>query len=906
MHRIAAIVLLFAVSLNAQTFIGAYTSHTTTGSTVTLNAGSSALRLQFYESDIIRVDFLPTTETVLDSSPVVIRDTSSQVLYDIEESGSELIIRTSDVSIKVYKIPLRLEFYNSSGKLLLSDRNTGGFATDGDERAVGFDLQPDEKFYGTGERGINFNLRGRRFESYNLQVGGYGDSPPTMNLNVPFLASTNGYALYFENTWRGFFDLGYVSPNSFVYETEGGELSYFFIEGETIPEQIEKYTWLTGRQPMPPKWSLGFIQSKYGYENETEARYMVETMRGKGIPCDAIVLDLYWFRFMGDISWNLDRFPQPFEMMRDFLDTGMKTIVITEPYLTEPSLNYAEAVANGYTARYENGEPYRIGSHWSCGCPATLLDMTNPAAREWWWSKHPQFFGDELAGIWTDLGEPEQHPLNLHHYMGTTYEVHNIYNLLWAETIYNGYNDMRPGERLFNLTRSGYAGMQRYSTFPWSGDVSSTWAGLAAQLPFLLNNGISGFAYQHSDIGGFCCGNVTSELYVRWMQFGAFSGIMRAHGISELPQEPWQIDEETEAISKKHIELRYQLLPYTYTLAYENHETGIPLARPLFFNYPGNPDYYEISDTYLWGDNLLVSPVVKNGQIIKYQPFPEGTWYNWWNDEPIEGGRSKSVYTPLDEMLLYAKEGSIIPMQPIMNYVDERPLDTLFLAVYPSEQPGEFTMYEDDGKTTQYENGAYALTQFTQLLDAQNRLTLNIGAAAGIYNGKPESRVYIPEIRGVHTSPASVSLGDALLTEAASYGELRESDYTYYYDTDTRRLYAQIPTSPDSSYTLSVENLILTSIDNEEELPAAYTLAQNYPNPFNPGTTISYAIPEGAHVSLVVYDILGRAVNELVNGYQTAGSHQVEFDAAGLSSGVYFYTLKSGGFVETKKMVILK
>ena len=283
--------------------------------------------------------------------------------------------------------------------MILSEPTAGGIAVNGNERIVNFILDNDDHFYVPVERGTELDKRGQGFYSFNTQIGGYSTPLETMNINVPILANKKGYAIYFDNTYPGYFDLGETNLSQFSYKVFGGEMSYYLIVAETIPEQLEKYTWLTGRQPLPPKWALGFIQSKYGYRNESAARSLVQTMRQKQIPCDAIVLDLYWFEYMGDIAWDFVDWPNPFQMMQDFLNDGMKTIVITEPYIVEYSSNFSTAISNNYFTFDQQNNPVLIPNWWSCGCNAGLLDLTNPSAKQWWWSKHPAFWGNELAGI---------------------------------------------------------------------------------------------------------------------------------------------------------------------------------------------------------------------------------------------------------------------------------------------------------------------------------------------------------------------------------------------------------------------------------------------------------------------------------------------------------------------------
>ncbi|MGE5401671.1 MAG: TIM-barrel domain-containing protein, partial [Ignavibacteriales bacterium] len=496
-----------------------------------------------------------------------------------------------------------------------------------------------------------------------------------------------------------------------------------------------------------------------------------------------------------------------------------------------------------------------------------------------------------------------------YHYLGSTEKVHNIYNLLWAKTIFDGFKQLRPGERIFNLTRSGYAGIQRYGVIPWSGDVGRSFGGLAVQLPMLLNMGISGLGYQNSDIGGFT-GNGTTELYVRWMQFGVFSPITRAHGTGQ-PTEPWAFGTEAEGINKKFIELRYRMIPYNYTLAYENFKTGIPLARPLFFEYPEDNNLYSLSSSYLWGSSILVAPVVEAGQSSKSVYLPDGDWIDFWSDKIYSGHKNITVATPLDKIPLFIRRGSIIPMQPLMNYSDEHTLDTLFLSIYPSHsREAYYRLYEDDGKTLQYQSGRYAETIFTQYISSTatgEELVLNIGATQGDYNGKLLNRTYIADIHLVSGHPQAIKKNSLPLQFRNSLDEMRQTEEGCYYDSLNSRLYIQIKTIPDSSYKIVVSDLdLLSSASEGKSTLARYQLAQNYPNPFNPVTTIRYGVAERSHVRLKIYDALGREIRILVDQDELPGNHQVEFDARDLPSGIYIYEIQAGSYRESKKMNFIK
>ncbi len=893
--------LFFApITGQAQTFLGPFTSSAIENSGITLTAGASSVRLRFVSPDVLRIDLLPAPTSIPDSSFAVIQNPDSLVGFSISESDSMLQVATSGMTIQCSKSPLRISILDAHGSVLVSEPVSGGVATNGTERWSRFTVRPDEHFYGTGERGTPLEKRGFAFDTENRQAYGYNAPLATMKVNVPFIASTRGYAVLFDNTYPGRFDVAASDPHLLTYKAYGGELTLYVIAAPGIPRLLEHYTWLTGHQPLPPRWALGFLQSKFGYRNEAEARAVVQTMRQKQIPCDAIILDLYWFDKMGDISWKSSAWPNPFGMMADLLSTGIKTIAITEPYIIAPSINFQHAATNGYLATKSSGQPYLIPNWWSCGCNAALLDLTKPEARAWWWSLHPSFLGSQMAGLWTDLGEPENHPSGMIHHLGSAAKVHNIYNLLWAKTIDDGFRQYRPNERLFNLTRSGFAGIQRHGVFTWSGDVSKTYAGLAVQMPMMLSMGMSGLAYHHSDIGGFCCGTTSPELYVRWLQFGAFSPIMRAHGADQAT-EPWAFGPDAETIARDFIRLRYRLLPYNYTLAYENSAHGLPLARPLIFSYPNEGQFANVSDPYLWGNAILVSPITEPGQVWKTVMLPPGRWIDYWSDTPYAGGTSVTVETIPDRIPLFMKAGSIIPTQPVMNFSDERPLDTLTLEIYPHDsEDGSFTLYEDDGRTRAYESGAYATTAFTiTSLPAEGSLALEleIGRTNGSYAGKPDRRTYLSEFHQIASSPSTVTLNDVPLTHSLSVDSLRLSEAGFFYDGVARMLYVHTRTDPDSAYRIRVEGVTLSTGVPSSGLPSQYHLAQNYPNPFNAQTVIAYTVGEGQPASIIsirVFDVLGREVALLAEEQRSPGTYHVRWNASGMPSGLYLCQMTVG------------
>lgn len=793
----------------AQSYMGNLTSCETSGKQVVLDAEKSALRFVFYKPNLVRVDILPASSTVLNKSLVVIQDTVGTVDYSIANVDSTVTMTSSALEIRCDKFPLRVKFYDVHGHLILQEPLSGGMSFQDSTRTARFAIQQNEHFYGTGERGRGLDLKGQEFDSFNQQRGGYpvDGMPATMNVNVPFVISTAHYGIYFDDTYKGHFDIGNSDPSILAYTVYGGELSYYFIYDSTMKQVLSDYTWLTGRAPLLPAWAYGYIQSKFGYKDYTDADEMITKMKKDSIPCSAIVLDLYWFKNMGDLWWNTDLWPDPMQVTSSFLSQGFRTIVITEPYITQPSDLFGEADSNGYLAKDSTGRSYLMSNWWSCRCNTGLLDITNPAAREWWWEKYDHIFQSGVAGLWTDLGEPERDYSDMRFKMGPDMMVHNIYDFLWAKTLFDGYNESFPDRRLFNLTRSGYAGIQRFGVVTWSGDVAKTFGGLEVQIPLLLNMGMSGISYHNSDIGGFNPGSTTPELYTRWMEFGAFSPVMRAHGYDgDGGTEPWVFGKKKEDIVREMIRLRYKLFPYNYTMAHLAYGSGVPLCRPLILEYPDDPNVCDESSAYMWGDDFLVAPVVKPGETIKSFYLPKGKWIDFWSDRVYRGGRNVTVPAPIDHIPLFVKSGSVIPFHP----PSEESADTVELAIYPdSAISSHFQLYEDDGKTLGYQRGLFATTLFEE--DARSdgsasSIHIHIGVTKGYYTGKPSHRMYLCKVHMIPSSPNKVSLDGVTLPESVTTSSFPAGKSSYHYDGSCHILYIEAFVNCDSAYSIDITN----------------------------------------------------------------------------------------------------
>lgn len=810
-------------------------------------------------------------------------------------------IGSSEIKMKINKTNMSILFVANDGRVLLGPASP--LQKEGAARIVRFSIG-NEALYGLGEKGTDLNRRGLTFDTYNRANYGYNSALPTMKINIPFLTTTGGYALFFDNEYPADVSL----KNQILYSARGGRFTYFIISG-SLPEQLKGYHHLTGFQPLPPKWSLGFIQSKYGYKSETEVKRIANTFRELKIPADAMVLDLYWFgaeNDMGNLSWNLSAFPDPVRFTTDMKDLGFKIIPIQETYLTTKSRLYSSFKNKNLTSMTADGSNYDIGGFWAG--TAALIDMTNPMAQREWWNETRAITETGISGWWTDLGEPENHPSNMFHYLGTAEKVHNTYNLIWSKILFEGFNQDFRNQRFFNLTRSGTAGMQRYATFPWSGDVERSFNGLSLQPKIMLGMSLSGISYESSDLGGFAGPNTTSELYIRWMQFGAFNGIMRAHTSQQNP-EPWQFGLTAQQIVKDYINLRYQLFPYIYTLAYRYSYFGEPIVRPLVFNFPNDPQVTNFTDEFLLGDHILIAPILSEGVTKRSVYFPEGIWYDYKTNQTYQQG-NLTIATGLNNIPFFVRGGSIIPTIPITQSLSQTQLDTIKLAIYPNQYEqalGEW--YDDDGETLDYQNGKYIATTFnfqSFQSDADTTISnLTITPEGEGFSSAPKYRTYITKIK-VSSIFGLVIIND----EIAKFVEnenLFHLTHGNVWCPANNEMSIYIKTTQEvlqkTDIQVKTKNM---SVGVKDLSGYSFELFQNYPNPFNPITVINYQLQYQSEVSLTVYDVLGRQVQQLVNENQLPGNYVVNFDATHLSSGIYFVRLQSKSGVKSIRMTVLK
>lgn len=671
---------------------------------------------------IIQTAFIPKGEAEKsDSSHAVLlqyqanswefQDLQTEAVKEVK--SKMYILKSGAIGVKILTQPFDISYFYKTTEV----SEARGYYFEHTPK-IEFDLEPEEILMGAGARSLGMNRRGFRLQLYNRAHYGYETHSELMNFTMPIVLSDKGYAIHFDNPQIGWLDLDSKKENKLTYEVIGGPMRYQVIFSENWKDLTTSLTALLGRQPMPARWTLGNFSSRFGYHSEAEAKQVVAAFKKEQIPLDAIVFDLYWFGkdiqgTLGNFEFYRDSFPNGEQMIADFRSQNVKTVLITEPFVLTTSKTWKEAEQKKLLGTDSLGSAFRYDFYFG---NTGLIDLYKPEARVWFWEIYKKLHAYGVAGFWGDLGEPEVHPTKLKHGDKWADEVHNIYGHDWARLLYNGYRKEYPTERPFILMRAGYSGSQHYSMVPWSGDVNRTWGGLKPQMEISMQMGLQGIAYMHSDLGGFAGANNDPELYVRWLQYGVFQPIFRPHAQQEVASEAVFKDEQTKELAKSAIELRYKLLPYNYSLAYENATTGIPLLRPVFMEFPSATWSFNEAETFMWGPAFLVHAItdsLSNAKEKVYQTkLPaESSWFDFHSGKLVATKKKntasmvlQTVSTPksLQNIPVFVRSGAFIPMSPVVQATENYRDTAVILHFYidpQAEETSSFIWYEDDGYT---------------------------------------------------------------------------------------------------------------------------------------------------------------------------------------------------------------
>jgi alpha-glucosidase len=724
----------------------------------------SKLLITVLAPNLIRVRLAPSGEFAPGRSWSVARDDAEweSVSIDVEEREDAIVLKTEQLTVQITRNPCRITCLDSEARLFAKDSDLG-MAWSASGISAWKQIETNEHFYGFGERTGLLDKLAEKKTNWTVDALDYDSLTDEMYQAIPSFIALRPelcYGIFLNSTFWSQFDLGATKPGIWQMHTRGPELDYYIIYGPQPAQVLQTYTALTGRMPLPPKWSLGYHQCRWSYESEAVVQELAKEFRQRRIPCDVIHLDIDYMQGYRVFTWSQKRFPNPKALISTLKQNGFHTVTIVDPGVKyEPEANYSifdQGLEQDYFVRKADGQLMH-GYVWPD--KAVFPDFLRPDVQDWWSKNHSTLMDAGVAGIWNDMNEPalDDRPFGdegnkisfpLDAPQGppderTTHaEAHNLYGLKMAQASYRALEQLRPGERSFVLTRSGFAGIQRWSSV-WMGDNQSLWNHLEMSLPMLCNMGLSGVPFVGCDIGGFA-GNATAEMFARWMQVGMLYPLMRGHSaMSTARHEPWVFGDRVESICREYIELRYRLLPYIYSLFWEAATTGAPILRPLLYHYPADSHTYAIHDQVFLGPFLMAAPVYRPG--VEYQAvyLPEGTWYDWWSNKRYEGPTHILAHAPLERMPLFIKAGAIIPMQPVMQYVDEQPITELTLKIAPGE--GEWTLYEDDGYTFDYQTGAWRTTTY-QIQENGQDVILEVVAQDGQWS-PPERKTAVELIQ---------------------------------------------------------------------------------------------------------------------------------------------------------------
>ncbi|MBE9167442.1 glycoside hydrolase family 31 protein [Pleurocapsales cyanobacterium LEGE 06147] len=629
---------------------------------------NAELEISFLSTELVRIDWQPGK---LPIPYGIARDDWEVVETQLDKKDDGVIVSSSALKI-IVSSDGSLEWQDTRGKIIRQELPP---QRQGEAWRHRGQLRPEERIYGLGERAAPLNLRterGKNYRMWNYDAGGfYGPGTDPLYLCIPVyigLHLQGSYLIFYENTYSGDFTLDELATAYF----EGGALRYYLTIGEPT-KLLKSYTQLTGHPPLPPRWVFGYHQSRWGYETEEEVRKTVEGFKIYDLPLSAIHLDIDCKDNFRSFTIDPDRFPKIRDFNRELAAKEVRLIAIVNPGVKAERNGklYREGIAQEVFCTLPNGKVV-YAPVWPGMC--AFPDFTNPLARHWWSRQYDYLLDLGITGFWHDMNEPGVFPLwgdatlprPTRHFLegrgGDHVEAHNVYGLLQARSGYEALREYQPQRRPFIVSRSGWAGLQRYA-WTWTGDVETSWQGLRQTIPTVLGMSLSGIPYTGPDIGGFK-GNPSPELYLRWFQMATFLPFCRTHSANNVkPRTPWSYEQQTLNIVREFLQLRYKLIPYLYTLAWEASQKGYPPVRPLFWTYEQDQKLWDIDDAFFLGDAFLVCPILEEGARQREVIVPQGHWYGFWNDTVIEGGKKLTFDAPLKQIPLLVKAGSIIPTE---------------------------------------------------------------------------------------------------------------------------------------------------------------------------------------------------------------------------------------------------
>lgn len=688
------------------------------------------ITLTMFENDIVKVFIGDKYEESISTNGVV--DNLEKGEFIVEEDSNFVIIKGTKVLTFVDKNTTEISFKDLEGNIINEDFQPSFKDEEGNVYIS--KVNDCLAYYGLGEKGGDLNKRGCYTENFNTDDPETDDDSITYYKTIPFyvaLKEEATYGIFFDNSFRSYFDMGKEMGDRIFFGAIGGQIQYYFIPGENIKEVVKNYTALTGRMEMPPLWSLGYQQCRFSYFSQEELRELVKTFEEKDIPLDVVYLDIDYMDGFRVMTFKTPNFDDAAGLISDLKEKGIRTITIIDPGVKvdeEYDVFKRGKEGNHFTKKLD-GEMF-IGAVWPGD--SAFPDFSNKDCREWWKSELKKFISEHgMDGIWNDMNEPcvfnNDHKTMLETCLHNSdngviehKEFHNRYGFEMSRCSKEAQEELHPNERGFSMTRATYAGGQRYSSV-WTGDNMSLWSQMRMSISMNANLGISGFSFVGNDVSGFGLDS-SEELFVRWMEMGPFIPIFRNHSnMYTRRQEPWAFGPRAEKIAKKSIELRYELLPYIYDLYYISHKEGLPIFRPMIMEYEKDMNLLNMREQFMLGENMIVAPVLYEGERSKTLYLPKGSWFNYFTMEKLQGGKWYKLPCELDEILVFVKEGAIIPTyNKKFRNVKERP-NNILLKVFGENAKGFH--YNDDGHTMEYLEGKYTYMDI-KVVDGKEELKL--------------------------------------------------------------------------------------------------------------------------------------------------------------------------------------
>lgn len=648
---------------------------------------------------------------------------------NFSQTATEYLIKTIRMTVLVDKKTMRVQISDPNGVIINEDELgfhwEENYEFGGNIVKMSKITKTGESFYGMGDKATHSNLKGKRISNWVTDQYAYGKDQDPLYKAIPFyvgLTENKAYGIFFDNTFKTHFDFAHEKRHVTSFWADGGEMNYYFIYGPDMEKVVRLYTDLTGTPELPPLWALGFQQSKWSYFPEARFKELAQQFRDLRIPCDGLYLDIDYMDGFRCFTWDKTLFPDPKKMISELAEDGFKTVVMIDPgiKIDRKYWVYQEAMENDFFCKRGDG-PLMQGKVWPGDC--NFPDFTNPLVRQWWAELYKEFMTDlGVHAVWNDMNEPavmevpsKTAPLDTRHdYDGnpcTHRKAHNVYGMQMVRATYRGVKKYVYPKRPFVITRAAYAGTQRYAC-TWTGDNVATWEHLWIANVQMQRMCVSGYSFVGSDIGGFA-EQPDGELFARWIQLGIFHPFCRVHSSGDHgDQEPWSFGEEVTNIVREFIELRYQLLPYLYTMFYKYSKEGLPMLRSLVLYDQEDPQTHFRTDEFIFGQQILVCPIQEPNAKGRRMYLPRGKWYDFWTKELVVGGMEKWVVADIDRVPLFVKEGAIIPKYPVQQYVGELELKELYLDVYYKLGIENSTVYEDAQDGLDYKKGRYSLRNF--------------------------------------------------------------------------------------------------------------------------------------------------------------------------------------------------